>query len=74
MKWYLFPFERRGLFFGSFGVLLSAESAIGLGQQAQGSGISRIGFSESFEIGQSAGKIRLLNLRFRQSQSAFPVV
>lgn len=48
-------------------VLFFAESAIGSREQAQSGCISRIGLGERFEIGQGAGKIRLLDLRFRQS-------
>ena len=42
---------------------------MGSREQAQGGSVSQIGFGERLQIGQGAGKIGLLNLRFGQSQS-----
>src|SRR6267142_4881717 len=66
--------QRCRLLLRALGVLLSAESTIGAREQAQGYTVSRIRFGERFEIRQGAGKIGLLNLRFRQSQAPFTVV
>ena len=70
----LLLFQRSGLLLSALGILLSAEPAIGAREQAQGYSVSRIRFGERFEIRQSAGKIGLLNLRFRQSQAPVTVV
>src|SRR6266852_7550667 len=66
--------QRSGLLLSALGVLFPAEPAIGARKQAQGCGVSRIRFGERFEIRQGAGKIGLLNLRFRQSQASVTVV
>src|ERR1700675_1156951 len=70
----IFLFQRFGLLVSALGILLSAESAIGASEQPESDGISRIRFGERFEIRQGAGKIGLLNLRFRQSQASVTVV
>src|SRR5450755_3873711 len=70
----LLLFQRDGLLVGVLGILLFVETSVDPRQQAQGTGIFRIRVGQRFEIGQGAGKIGLLDLRFGQSQAAFAVV
>src|SRR5208282_3165045 len=64
----LFLLQRCRSCLGSLGVLLFAEAAISLRQQMQSPDVARIGFGQRLKIGQSSGKIGLLNFRFRQSK------